>query len=248
MGVVADTTAQKEAEAERRQLLRRLSAAQDDVQARIARELHDQVGQTVTGLSLGLKGLENSLPEPENGPMRERIAWLQQLTGDIGRDLHRVAADLRPTALDDLGLFRAIAAYVNDWSERHGIAVDVETASVDKDGLPPEAESTVYRVVQEALNNVLKHAAANHVSLVLESRSGELRVVIEDNGKGFDPASVQAAAAATRPSERRLGLSGMRERLALVGGSLQIETEPEDGTSLFIRIPLEHPAVPDTNP
>jgi signal transduction histidine kinase len=244
VGVLADITAQKKIEAERLDLLRRLSDAQENVQARIARELHDQVGQTVTGLSLGLKGLERLIEGADRMPseVRDLVLWLQGLTGEIGRDLHRVAADLRPTALDDLGLSRSLAAYVADWSERYAIGVEVERVGADTARLPPDVETAVYRVVQEALTNVVKHASAQHVSVVIERRSNELRVLIEDDGVGFDPVATDGKQAAAAPAHRRLGLSGMRERLTLVGGTLQIESSPEAGTTLFVRVPIPGPA------
>ncbi len=249
VGVLADVTAQKRAETERVDLLRRLSKAQEDVQGRIARELHDQVGQTVTGLALGLKGLENVLDG--EGPVcvqarRTLLTSLKTLAGEIGRDLHRVAADLRPTALDDLGLGRALAAYAAEWGERYGIAVDVDSLGAPGRRLPSEAETAVYRAVQEALTNVVKHAEARHVSVVIEQRVTEVRVVVEDDGVGFDPVAVQRREAARTPSRRRLGLSGMFERLTLNGGTLQVESSPGSGTTLFLRVPfpLSAEAVP----
>ena len=219
----------------------RFSKAQEDVQGRIARELHDQVGQTVTGLALGLKGLENVLDG--EGPVcvharRTLLTSLKTLAGEIGRDLHRVAADLRPTALDDLGLGRALAAYAAEWGERYGIAVDVDSLGAPGRRLPSEAETAVYRAVQEALTNVVKHAEARHVSVVIEQRVTEVRVVVEDDGVGFDPVAVQRREAARTPSRRRLGLSGMFERLTLNGGTLQVELSPGSGTTLFLRVPF----------
>ena len=126
-GVVSDIEPRKRAEAERLELLRRLGEAQENEQRRIARELHDQVGQTVTGLSLGLKGLERLLEAngaaPEAG---SQVRWLQTLAGEIGRDIHRAAVDLRPTALDDLGLREALATLMREWGRRHGIRADLE--------------------------------------------------------------------------------------------------------------------------
>jgi two-component system, NarL family, sensor histidine kinase UhpB len=238
-GVMADVDPQKRAEAERLELLRRLSEAQENEQRRIARELHDQVGQTVTGLSLGLKGLEKTLEtQRARKSAREQVAWLQALTTKIGRDIHRAASDLRPTALDDLGLHKALAAYASDWSERFGVATDVQILG-SGDRLPAEIETAVYRIVQEALTNVLKHAAARSVSVVLERRADQLRVIVEDDGVGFDPREAETSpengSGRARP---RLGLSGIRERLALVGGKMALESASGVGTTLFIQIPL----------
>ncbi|WP_230530887.1 sensor histidine kinase [Microvirga roseola] len=234
-GVLADIDPQKRAEAERVDLQRRLAEAQENEQRRIARELHDQVGQTVTGLSLGLKALEQRL---RGQPLEEQVRWLRHLTSELGRDIHRAAADLRPTALDDLGLKEALNAFASDWSERFGIRADVQFIGSDS-RLSPDIETAVYRVVQEALTNVLKHAEASNVSIVLESRADRLRVIIEDDGAGFNP---DGAPGQTDDESRRsrppLGLSGIRERLSLVKGKLHVESAPGEGTTLFIQISL----------
>ena len=238
-GIVADIGHQKRAEAERSDLLRRLAAAQEDVQRRIAHDLHDQVGQHVTGLSLGLKGLERALqgeaePHPVGLDLAERVRWLQDLTGTIGRDLHRVASDLRPTALDDLGLPRALAALAVDWSARYGIEADVQVIGSDE-RLPDDVATAIYRVVQEGLTNVLKHARARTVSVVLDRRPRGVRLVIEDDGLGFDP---DGPGSSEPESRRRLGLLGMRERLNQIGGTLTVESSAA-GTTLFVAIPLD---------
>lgn len=235
-GILADIGVLKRAEAERLDLVRRLADAQEDVQRRIARDLHDQVGQTVTGLSLGLKGLEQALDGldgavPVAGPtLGDRVRWLLGLTSDIGRDLHRAAADLRPAALDDLGLPRALDALVADWSDRYGVSADVQVIGSVEPRLPEAVQTVLYRVVQEALTNVLKHACATTVGIVFERRQDEIRIVVEDDGVGFDVDVVGSA------GRRPLGLSGMRERLGMVGGVLRIESSPGAGTTLFINI------------
>ena len=230
-GVVADITGRKQAEAERLDLLRRMALAQEDERRRIARELHDQVGQTVTGLSLGLKTLEAALAGPAADPaVQDRLAWLRTLAAGIGQDIHRAAVDLRPAALDDFGLPSALAALAATVVERHGVAVDAQVVGVIG-RLPSDIETVVYRVTQEALTNMVKHADAAVASVLLEQRGDTLQLIVEDDGAGFDP----GAGGGERP---RLGLSGIRERLLLVNGSLQLETAPGAGTTLFIRIPL----------
>lgn len=225
----ADHQAQKlKSEAERLDLLQRLINTQEMERLRIARELHDQTGQDLTGLSLGLKSLEASV-EGQRG--KAMLHWLQTLTAQIGANLHRTAGELRPTALDDVGLVRALETQVIDWAGRFGIHVDFHGSSAEGLELPQEVETTVYRIVQEALTNVLKHAAAKTVSLVLECHEGGLQIIVEDDGKGFDPDTPSATAG-------HLGLAGIRERLALVGGTLAIDSAPGVGTTLYIRIPL----------
>jgi len=200
----------------------------------------------VTGLALGLKGLEQVIERNgKDQPLTERVHWLRKLTADIGRDLHRAAANLRPSALDDLGLEKALSACAADWSDRYGVSIDIQSL-VTGDRLPAEIETVVYRVIQEGLTNVLKHAAASAVSILLERKGEGLRVIIEDNGQGFDPAEALAdsaaagngSAAAGSGSLPRLGLSGIRERLSLIGGTLSIESAPGVGTTLYIQIPV----------
>ena len=238
-GVVSDIEPRKRAEAERFALLRRLGEAQENEQRRIARELHDQVGQTVTGLSLGLKSMERLLARGATAEAGRQVEWLQSLAGEIGRDIHRAAVDLRPTALDDLGLREALATLLRDWSQRHGIRADLEFPS-EATRLPAAIETAVYRIVQEALTNVLKHARAASVSVSLEKRPGEMRVVIEDDGIGFVTEDLRERASGETPAKLRLGLSGIRERLSLLSGTLTLESSPGIGTTLFVTIPIPH--------
>lgn len=241
-GVIADISGRKKAEAERLDLLRRMALAQEDERRRIARELHDQVGQTVTGLSLGLKTLEAALAGPAADPaVQDRLAWLQSLAADIGQDIHRAAVDLRPATLDDFGLPSALTALAATVTERHGIVVDAQIVDV-VDRLPADIETVVYRVVQEALTNMVKHAGARVASVLLEQRASGLRLIVEDDGAGFDDAGNQGGGSqdggGSAEGRPRLGLSGIRERLRLVKGSLQIETAHGAGTTLFVQIPL----------
>ena len=228
--------ATKQAVADRQALLRRLSLAQEEERRRLSRELHDQVGQSVTGLSLGLKALERH----GSAPVAELQA-LRDMANDIGRDIHRAAADLRPAALDDLGLKKALAALAAGYAQPAGLRIEIQEVG-DMGGLPAEVEILVYRVVQEALNNVLKHAKANSVSVVLERSRTKLRVIIEDDGIGFDPGRSPDPEAPPA-----LGLLGMRERLDLVGGAMTIESAPATGATLFIDVPLAS-AEPEVGP
>jgi PAS domain S-box-containing protein len=217
-----------EEEARRTELLRRLAAAQEEERRRIARELHDQMGQHLAALGLGLEALK------DNPHDHARLGRLQELAAELGREVHNLALELRPTALDDLGLVAALQNYLERWSERSGIDVDFHGSNLDSRRLPPQVETNLYRIVQEALTNVLRHAAATSVSLVIERKPDHLLAIVEDNGCGFDAAAAQAAS----DIGARLGLLGMSERAAAVGGTLQVESAPESGTTLYLRVPL----------
>jgi PAS domain S-box-containing protein len=230
---VAERTAElTQANHARAELVRRLVRAQEDERRRVSRELHDGLGQELTALILGLKALEGTIPE--GSPGRDRLREVEASVGRIGREAHDLAVELRPTALDDIGLDAALATYVARWSERTGVAADFQALGPDGRRLPPEVETAIYRVVQEALNNTARHAGASRVSIILERRGDAVTALVEDDGQGFDPAPVVESGA-----EARLGLLGMRERIALVGGSLLLESGEGEGTTLRARIPLE---------
>jgi two-component system CheB/CheR fusion protein len=247
----------------RRELLRRLVNAQEMERGHIARELHDNTGQLVTGLSLGLNNLASILPSlPDEA--REMLAGMRRIADELGAEAHRLSANLRPTALDQFGLVVALQNYGEQWSAWGGIPVDFQVLGLEGAGerLPYEIESTVYRIVQEALTNVLRHArpnqhnqhktanrsksakrgvvandAASRVSVLLQRTDTHLIATVEDDGPGFDV----RAAMSLPPDQRRLGLFGMRERAELVGGTLDIESTLGKGTTIFLRVPLEQP-------
>lgn len=218
----------KESEAARLELLRRLVTAQEEERRRISRELHDQTGQQLTALLLGLKTLNNSTGNGSTS-LHKSLLQLQKLTERLVEEAHHLAWELRPAALDDLGLETAISNYVEKWSERNSITLDFHSG-LNKLRLPPPVETAVFRIVQEALTNVLKHAQATRVSVMLEYRYDELLVIVEDNGRGFQPEVPLKV-------NGGLGLVGINERVALVGGKFNIESEPDCGTTLAIRIP-----------
>jgi signal transduction histidine kinase len=145
-----------------------------------------------------------------------------------------VALQLRPAALDDLGLVKAIRALTETWSTRCRIDVDFEAGQYDPVGISSEIETTLYRIIQEALNNVAKHSSATRVALVLRRTADHVQAIIEDNGRGFDA----RVASPSGNGSGRLGLLGIRERLGVVGGSLKLESAPESGTTLIVRIPI----------
>jgi len=222
-------------ENDRTELLRKLVTMQEDERRRIARELHDQLGQSVTALSLGLAALAE--PTIDAAERQQALARLQQMTVQIDQEMSRMAMNLRPTALDDLGLIPAVQHHLERWSEQSGIQSDFQPIDLENARLPAELESVIYRVIQEALTNVLKHSGARHVSVLLEQRRDRARVIVEDDGRGFDIDALQQRA----NGQRRMGLVGMRERIALVGGTLDIETALGTGTTVFVQLPVSAP-------
>ena len=211
----------------RRNLTRRLGTAQEDERRRVARDLHDTLGQLQAGLGLAVAAARRTPGLP--AAAGERLGEVQRLADELGRETHALAVRLRPTSLDDLGLEPALRQLVADWFARTGIGVEFDTAGVGEGRLPAEVETAVYRVVQEALTNVAKHAGATAVSVVVTRPDGFVSVVVEDDGSGFDPAVAPKG---------RLGLLGMRERVELVGGKIDIESAPGAGTTVAVQIPI----------
>ena len=168
--------------------------------------------------------------------MTERLRNLERLTSEAARDLQSIAVQLRPPALDTLGLVAALQDHLEDRSALQGLEHDFHARGMDDVSMPWEVETTLYRVVQEGLTNVLKHAKATYASLVLEYREGVVRAILEDNGCGFHVEDTLA-----RPEKaKRLGVRGMRERVTLMGGELEIESSPGHGTTLYVRLPTPH--------
>ncbi len=219
-------------EAARMEFMQQLINAKEAERHRIARELHDQMGQHLTALILGLKVLKDGTPE--SSPARERLQQLQELADLIGKEVHHVALELRPTALDDFGLHTTLVNYVEEWSDRSGVGVDFHSTGLDGKRLPSPIETALYRMVQEGLTNVLKHAQARRVSLIIQCSPDQVLAILEDDGRGFDTERVTNSWG----PRGRLGLLGMRERVVLVGGTLTIESTPGRGTTIFARIPL----------
>ncbi|HEX6818109.1 MAG TPA: sensor histidine kinase [Ktedonobacterales bacterium] len=221
---------------DREQITRAVIAAGEEERRRISRELHDVTGQNLTALLLGLQALQPALAV--DAQHADHIGRLQQIAQTIQSELHDLALQLRPTALDDLGLVTALEAHVEHWSSLTGIEVDVHCAGLAGPRLPSPIEVTLYRVIQEALTNVAKHARAQRVSVIVERRADHVSAIIEDDGRGFDAQRVISPVAGTAPA-RGLGLHSMQERVGQVGGTLTIESSPEEGTTIFVRIPLD---------
>lgn len=228
---IADRT---HAEAARVRLLRRLVVAEEEERRRIARNLHDDLGQRLTALRLTL---EATARQPSASP--DAVTTALQLLDGIDQGLDFIAWDLRPAALDELGLTKVLETYVREWSGHARIPATFHSAFGEGERFVPEVEASVYRIAQEALNNVAKHAHARSVNVLLERRGHTLVLIVEDDGVGFQGVG---------SARTMLGLIGMRERAEAIGGTVEIEPTPEGGTTVLARVPLSAPAFNVSSP
>lgn len=210
---------------ERNALRHRIMRAQEEERLRLARDLHDQTGQSVSAAIMDLKAIEPLVEEKG----RDRVRFMRKQLEGLGHMLHRIAWELRPASIDELGLTHALENYIEEWSSKNKITADFHCVDAKLDERSDDIRTTIYRIVQESLTNIAKHAAdATHVGIAISRSDDILHLTIEDNGRGFDPTT----------SSSRLGLAGMRERMSLVGGKLEVESSPGAGTTIFARIPL----------
>jgi len=214
-----------------RLLSRRLVEAQESERRHIARELHDETGQTLVSLRFGLRLLEREINE--GGVGTGRVAELMQRTDEVIDGLHRLAADLRPPSLDHLGLDAALRQFSRTAASKFGLAVHFSARGFTSERLPGVVETDLYRVVQEALTNVVRHAQATRVDILVEHRGDRVMVMVEDDGVGFEPDRI--------PGESHFGLLGMRERAEALGGTLTVESTPGAGTTIVVEVPSADP-------
>ncbi len=215
----------KERESLRRQLMEKVIATQEDERRRIARELHDSTSQNLTSLIVGLRMMETNCAQCA---ARFKATNLREVASKTLDEVHDLSMRLRPRVLDDLGLSAALERLVHEWQARYKIPVDVAIHLQER--LPSEIETALYRIVQEALTNIARHAKAHSASILIERHGDTVRAIIEDDGVGFDTRAHRG--------ERHLGLLGMRERAELLRGSVTIESEQGRGTGVFIEIPV----------
>jgi signal transduction histidine kinase len=208
-----------------RDALRRIVQAQELERHRLARELHDETGQALTSILLGLKTIEEAR---DREAMREATQEVRERVVTTLQDVRRLAVELRPKVLDDFGLVSALERLTETFQEQTGLSVDLEAGTAGE-RLPGEIETALYRIVQEALTNVVKHARATRVSILLTRRDGSIAVVVEDDGLGFEPADA---------GDGGFGLVGIRERIELLGGRLGLESSRGTGTTLVAEVPL----------
>ncbi len=218
----------KEREVLRRQLLEKVIATQEDERRRIARELHDSTSQNLTSLIVGLRIMETNCA---NCASQTKATDLRDVASKTLDEVHDLSMRLRPRVLDDLGLSAALERLVSEWQARYKIPVDVAIQLGER--LSGEVETALYRIIQETLTNIARHAKAKSASILIERYGDMVRAIVEDNGIGFD--------AQENHSERHLGLLGMRERAELLNGTVTIESSVDHGTSVFIEIPISPP-------
>ena len=216
----------------RQRLLQQLVTAQEEERRRIARELHDQMGQSVTALMLAIKVLHDRVTE--ESILQQSVAQLHALGSQLGHDVRTLAVQLRPPALDDFGLLPTLTTYLQHWSTQALVAVDFHSSGLEGARLPQLIETTIFRVVQEALTNIARHAQASSASVILHRRADTIQMIVEDDGIGFDPQVERQRP----PAERRLGLLGIEERITQLAGTLTIESTPGNGIALFVALPL----------
>jgi len=212
-------------EAERRESARQALRVQEGERKRVARELHDEVGQTLTAMMLQIESITAKIPEDLRGELDE----LRETTRLGAMDVRRIAVRLRPEALEDLGLQSALTALATSFGEHAGLQIDRRLQSVGP--LNEEQELVVYRVAQEALTNIARHARARHVELSLGEAASEVTLRVSDDGRGLPPDALTSAT----------GIRGMRERAMLIGAQLSIGTSNTGGTEVALRVPLDQP-------
>jgi signal transduction histidine kinase len=204
-------------------------SVQEEERKRVARDIHDQVGQQITALRMSLESIRASASHDARlAAAADRAARVAE---ELDRSIDSLTHELRPAALDHLGLTAAIDNLVRTWSERFGIPVEFRDAVVNGFRLSGDAEANLYRIAQEALHNIYKHAKASVVRVTLSQADGHLQLVIQDDGRGFSPVDVHDA------SVGGLGLESMRERASLIGGELVVRSAWGHGTTITVRVP-----------
>jgi signal transduction histidine kinase len=228
MAIITDLTYRKAAETTRARLHERLISAEDDERRRFARELHDETSQSLTALLMGLRTIADM---PVHSEVRSVALRLRDIAAQTVDDVRRLARGLHPAVLDDEGLAAAAKRYVEDYVRTFGTALDFVAEGLDSPRLAPVTAATMYRILQEALTNVARHACAGKVAVELKRADSALELVVRDDGVGFDANHAHDGGSG-------LGLHGMRERAMLMGGSILIESRPGEGTLVRACIPV----------
>lgn len=212
------------------ELLNKVISAQEEERKRISRELHDETSQALTSIIVGLRVLSEYV---QSTLEREKILEMREMAVKTLEAVHRLAVELRPVLLDDLGLVVAAQKYIENYSRQYGVGVEFDLASLSRERFAPEVETALYRILQEALTNIAKHARAEKVQVTLSKRQSKLYLAITDNGVGFDTTMLNKAS-----SNHCLGIHGMKERVALLQGFFSIDSYIDRGTKVTVEIPL----------
>ena len=231
--------AAKHKEELRGQLLSSVIGAQEEERKRIARELHDEYGQTLTGLIMSIESLEDMLT-PAQSQFREKLANAKSVLGHTLADMRKLTLDLRPASLDDLGLLAAIRTHIQTFLSETEIEVKFRHNGINQ-RLNPAVETAIFRIIQEAIHNVIKHANASRIDVDLTAKDGKIIASIEDNGQGFDVEAIYDSKIGTRS----LGILGIQERTAILNGDFSISSHPGQGTRLEVAIPIGILSPPD---
>jgi signal transduction histidine kinase len=208
-------------------LSQRLMKAQEEERLHLSRELHDESGQLLTALTVQLGLLDRNLDQPED--MREKIEELKSTANEIQENLHQLAINLRPASLDHIGLVATLRQFITEFNRQYNFSVDFEAVGLESKRLPSDVETTIFRIVQESLTNVILHAQAKQVDVLLNLHNQQVILIVEDDGIGFVPTSFG--------TEDHLGLFGMRERVEMLGGTFMIESSPGKGTTIKAEVP-----------
>jgi PAS domain S-box-containing protein len=230
--ILATATERKQTEESRTRLIERVMSAQEEERRRIARELHDETGQSLTSLLVGLRLIADTRTLKK---AKIQANQLRHIAVRILDNLRRLARGLHPSILDDLGLVVALARYTTEYAQSHGITVNVHTEGLDSSRLPSAVETALYRIMQEALTNIARHAAAKNVRIALMRQPLGVCMIVEDDGRGFDVETTLRTSTTTG----HLGLFSMCERAMLLGGSVTIESKRGKGTTIFVQVPFE---------
>ena len=219
----------KEKEEIKARLLQKIIGVQEEERKRIARELHDETGQSLTSLLLGLKMIEKAQDMEQ---VRERTGELRQVVIDTLTDINKLALELRPTILDDLGLVAAVERYISNVLAKSDLEIELQVMGIEEIQLSSQVEITIYRIIQESLTNIIKHAKASRVNILLEHQGDKIFLVVGDNGIGFNQETIRKKSL----EYKHLGLFGMEERAAIIGGFLVIESSPGQGTKIRFEV------------
>lgn len=218
--------------AEKAELLKRLMTAQEEERKRVARELHDGTSQSLTSLLVQLEMIESTYTQVDTLPaLAGHMDDLRGIITQTLEEVHDMALQLRPSVLDDMGLPTALERLVSDWRQRHTLHIDLTIHGLDGRRLQPAIETALYRIIQEALTNVVRHARAKNAGVIVNQRKDIIQIIVEDDGDGFEPD-------ATGHAHQQLGLIGIRERAEILSGKVTLESAPGKGTTVYVELPV----------